>query len=372
MRRFVADASHELRTPLTSIRGFAELYRQGAVRSEEDVAPADGAHRGRGRPHGAARRGPAAARPDGPAAPAHPRAGRPRRDRRRRGPRRDAVQPDRPIALHLDESLTDVPVVRGDEGRLRQVVGNLRHQRADAHPGRHAGHRHRGRGADDPESLVLGSPTRARAWSPPTPRGRSSASTGPTRRAPAAPAAPASGCRSSSSLVAAHGGSVGWTPPPGGCHRIVRLPRSGPLSVAAVRRGRREERPDRPARSAPCRRTPAAPIATLNCSRLSRPRDGAARADRGLGHHDGRAPRGARAPGAGAGWHHAAGRRAARSRNCPRSTPGVRTTDYNPVSGIGSPLAPPLAIRRITGGGWPGEANLGAGRRGPSATCTAG
>ena len=29
MRRFVADASHELRTPLTTIRGFAELYRQG-------------------------------------------------------------------------------------------------------------------------------------------------------------------------------------------------------------------------------------------------------------------------------------------------------------------------------------------------------
>ncbi len=37
MRRFVADASHELRTPLTSIRGFAELYRQGAVRSPEDI-----------------------------------------------------------------------------------------------------------------------------------------------------------------------------------------------------------------------------------------------------------------------------------------------------------------------------------------------
>lgn len=31
MRRFVADASHELRTPLTTIRGFAELYRQGAI-----------------------------------------------------------------------------------------------------------------------------------------------------------------------------------------------------------------------------------------------------------------------------------------------------------------------------------------------------
>ncbi|MFD0361681.1 sensor histidine kinase [Nocardia sp. GCM10030253] len=31
MRRFIADASHELRTPLTTIRGFAELYRQGAT-----------------------------------------------------------------------------------------------------------------------------------------------------------------------------------------------------------------------------------------------------------------------------------------------------------------------------------------------------
>ena len=38
MRRFVADASHELRTPLASIRGFAELHRQGAVPPEE-VAP---------------------------------------------------------------------------------------------------------------------------------------------------------------------------------------------------------------------------------------------------------------------------------------------------------------------------------------------
>jgi two-component system, OmpR family, sensor kinase len=37
MRRFVADASHELRTPLTSIRGFAELYRQGGVPSGEEL-----------------------------------------------------------------------------------------------------------------------------------------------------------------------------------------------------------------------------------------------------------------------------------------------------------------------------------------------
>jgi two-component system OmpR family sensor kinase len=37
MRRFVADASHELRTPLTSIRGFAELHRQGAVTDPTEV-----------------------------------------------------------------------------------------------------------------------------------------------------------------------------------------------------------------------------------------------------------------------------------------------------------------------------------------------
>lgn len=37
MRRFVGDASHELRTPLTSIRGFAELYRQGALPAPADV-----------------------------------------------------------------------------------------------------------------------------------------------------------------------------------------------------------------------------------------------------------------------------------------------------------------------------------------------
>ncbi|MDG4767604.1 ATP-binding protein [Solwaraspora sp. WMMD406] len=38
MRQFVADASHELRTPLTTIRGFAELYRQGAVAASPQEA----------------------------------------------------------------------------------------------------------------------------------------------------------------------------------------------------------------------------------------------------------------------------------------------------------------------------------------------
>jgi len=42
MRQFVADASHELRTPLAAVRGYAELFRQGAVTEPEDV---DGAMR---------------------------------------------------------------------------------------------------------------------------------------------------------------------------------------------------------------------------------------------------------------------------------------------------------------------------------------
>src|SRR5690606_740867 len=40
MRRFIGDASHELRTPLVSVRGYAELYRMGAIRGEEDTAQA--------------------------------------------------------------------------------------------------------------------------------------------------------------------------------------------------------------------------------------------------------------------------------------------------------------------------------------------
>jgi two-component system OmpR family sensor kinase len=40
MRRFVGDASHELRTPLVSLRGYAELYRMGALQKPDDVAQA--------------------------------------------------------------------------------------------------------------------------------------------------------------------------------------------------------------------------------------------------------------------------------------------------------------------------------------------
>ncbi len=40
MSRFVGDASHELRTPLVSVRGYAELYRMGALQTPEEVAQA--------------------------------------------------------------------------------------------------------------------------------------------------------------------------------------------------------------------------------------------------------------------------------------------------------------------------------------------
>jgi len=37
MKRFVADASHELRTPLVTLRGYAELYRIGALKKKSDI-----------------------------------------------------------------------------------------------------------------------------------------------------------------------------------------------------------------------------------------------------------------------------------------------------------------------------------------------
>lgn len=42
MRQFVADASHELRTPLATVRGYAELYRQGAITAPDALDSAMG------------------------------------------------------------------------------------------------------------------------------------------------------------------------------------------------------------------------------------------------------------------------------------------------------------------------------------------
>jgi signal transduction histidine kinase len=121
MRRFVADASHELRTPLTSIRGYAELHRQGATSSEE-VA------RGMARIEDEARRmgglvddllllarldqaSPLATDPVDLTCLVGEAVGDGR-----------AIDPQRTIVLELP----DRPViVRGDRARLRQVLDNL-------------------------------------------------------------------------------------------------------------------------------------------------------------------------------------------------------------------------------------------------------
>ncbi|HEX7746580.1 MAG TPA: HAMP domain-containing sensor histidine kinase [Micromonosporaceae bacterium] len=124
MRQFVADASHELRTPLTTIRGFAELYRQGAA-----AAPDEAARLVRRIEDEAARMGLLVedllllARLD-------------RERPLELGPvelpvlAADAVQaaramaPDRAVTLEITPGAGRL-VVLGDDGRLRQVIGNL-------------------------------------------------------------------------------------------------------------------------------------------------------------------------------------------------------------------------------------------------------
>ncbi len=121
LRRFVADASHELRTPLTSIRGYAELWRAGAISTEPEQADAmrrvehEAARMGRlvddmlllarldeGRPLDMSDVDLAAIAEDAVS------------DAR-------AVEPGRPISLVADEPV----VVFGDADRLRQVAANL-------------------------------------------------------------------------------------------------------------------------------------------------------------------------------------------------------------------------------------------------------
>ena len=121
LRRFVADASHELRTPLTSIRGYAEMMRRGADRNAADAAVARRrieqeavrmtalvedllllARLDQGRP---LEHEPVDLRAMGADALADAR----------------AVAPGRPISLDAPSAV----IVTGDEMRLRQVVGNL-------------------------------------------------------------------------------------------------------------------------------------------------------------------------------------------------------------------------------------------------------
>jgi two-component system, OmpR family, sensor kinase len=125
MRRFVADASHELRTPLTTIRGFAELHRQGAVTDPTEVS------RLLNRIEDEAKR--MGLLVDDLLLLA-------RLDQQRpfehspvdlRVLATDAVEaarataPDREIRLDLPTGEADELVVAGDEPRLRQVLSNL-------------------------------------------------------------------------------------------------------------------------------------------------------------------------------------------------------------------------------------------------------
>ncbi|MEA2235186.1 MAG: two-component system, OmpR family, sensor kinase [Solirubrobacteraceae bacterium] len=121
LRRFVADASHELRTPLTSIRGYAELYRQGALSKKAEMADAM-----RRIESEASRMGVMVedllvlARMDQgrPLDKAPVDLGRVVADAVTDA---RAVEPERPISLDSSDGL----VVVGDENRLRQVAANL-------------------------------------------------------------------------------------------------------------------------------------------------------------------------------------------------------------------------------------------------------
>jgi two-component system OmpR family sensor kinase len=140
-----------------------------------------------------------------------------------------AVQPDRPISLHLDESLSDVPVVLGDEGRLRQVVGNLVTNALVHTPDRTRITVELAEDPVDADVLVLrvadegpgmdpGDAARAfeRFYRADASRTRSAGGTG-------------LGLSIVDSLVAAHGGTVRLDTAPGqGTAVTVRLPRSGP------------------------------------------------------------------------------------------------------------------------------------------------
>ncbi|MDQ4503190.1 HAMP domain-containing sensor histidine kinase [Sinomonas sp. ASV322] len=127
MRRFVSDASHELRTPLVTIRGFSELYRHGALATTEDVGTAMGRIESEAKRMGTMvedlltlarldEQRPVLLRPVDLLPLGH-----------------DAVvdtqaaAPDRTVrlvGLSSGQRATAAPAL-GDEGRLRQVVGNL-------------------------------------------------------------------------------------------------------------------------------------------------------------------------------------------------------------------------------------------------------
>ena len=117
VREFAADASHELRTPLTTIRGYSELYEQGAVDADEAMRRISAesermrrlveellelARLDKGAVLSLERVDLAAVARDAVADAA-------------------AVEPGRPVTLDAPDSLVAV----ADEARVRQVLANL-------------------------------------------------------------------------------------------------------------------------------------------------------------------------------------------------------------------------------------------------------
>ena len=228
MRRFITDASHELRTPLTTIRGFAELYRQGAASDVEMLMS---------RIESEARRMGLLVEDLLLLA---------RLDQQRPLERRpvdllilatDAVHDARSIAPRRTVSLElldgpGTPEVLGDEARLRQVLGNLV-MNAVQHTPESGGITVRvgtvdsdavlevcdqgpGLSAEDAHRIF------ERFYRTDSSRTRTSGGTG-------------LGLSIVDSLVRAHGGVVTVTTAPGqGCRFTVRLPRIGAADSAEL------------------------------------------------------------------------------------------------------------------------------------------
>jgi two-component system OmpR family sensor kinase len=220
LRRFVADAAHELRTPLTSLRGYAELYRQGALPDEAAVGKAmtriesESVRMGRlvddllllARMD---------QQPTLDRQPIHLAAiVRDAADAFR------AADPARP----LDLSIEDDPVVSGDPLRLRQVVDNLLANARIHTPAGTPVHLTLARATDAPEVIITvadegpGIPPEDRErvferfWRSDAGRTRAKGGTG-------------LGLAIVASLVAAHGGTVtAGTAPGRGAVFTVRLP----------------------------------------------------------------------------------------------------------------------------------------------------
>ncbi|SEH62651.1 two-component system, OmpR family, sensor kinase [Mycolicibacterium rutilum] len=228
MRRFITDASHELRTPLTTIRGFAELYRQGAARDVEMLMSRIESE--------SSRMGLLVedllllARLD---------AQRPLERRRvdLLTLATDAVHDARSIAPNRDISLEvldgpGTPEVLGDEARLRQVLGNLMANALQHTPETAgvtvrvgtAGQRAVLEVCDEGPGMTAEDAQRVfeRFYRADSSRARASGGTG-------------LGLSIVDSLVYAHGGTVKVTTAPGrGCTFTVSLPRIADLSATEV------------------------------------------------------------------------------------------------------------------------------------------